>query len=115
MGDQTRKQMVEALRRDIRRLQDKPSARAEVAALKAAVAAIEAGVGRNTGPASPPTAPSPAALKRAVPKAGHSGDPRLARMDALVRSALGEHKRLGSVSVGSMQFVGVAADYEPSK
>jgi len=113
MTPQSRKELVGALRRDIARLQDKPSARAEVAALKAAVTALEGGVVPNSGRASTPAAPSPASLKRPVPKAGYSGDPRLAKMDALVRDALGEHKALRTKSIGAWQFAGVDDAYSP--
>jgi hypothetical protein len=113
MTAQSRKQLVESLRSDVRRLQDKPSARAEVAALKAAIAALEGGVVPNTGRASTPAAPSPASLKRPVPRAGASGDPRLAKMDALVRNVLGEHRKLGTKNVGAWQFAGVDESFDP--
>ena len=119
MTSQSRKQLIETLRADIRRLENNPRASAEVATLQAAVTVLQGGAIPNTvevpnaGRVTTPAAPSPASLKRAVPVAGHSGDPRLEAMDRQVRAALGQGPTLGTKSVGRWQFAGVDETYDP--
>jgi len=115
MDNQTKRRLIAELQGDIWKLERQPNAntKTEVAALRAAVAALEGGVVPNTGRASTPTPPSPASLKRPVPRAGASGDPRLAKLNAIVRRALGEDKKLGTKIIGAYQFCGVASDFDP--
>jgi len=121
MGYQTPKQkLIAELRQIVRSLEANPKEQAGVASVRAALAALEAGptptaagIVPNVGRVHSPAASSPAGLKRGVPVAGHSGDPRLAKLDAIVRNALGQHKKLGTVNRGSWQFAGVSEDYNP--
>jgi hypothetical protein len=120
MGQTPKEKLIADLRRDIRALEANPSEQAGVSLMRDTLAMLEAsttptaaGVAPNVGRVHRPSAPSPAGLKRGVPVAGHSGDPRLAKLDAIVRNALGQHKKLGTVNRGSWQFAGVSEDYNP--
>jgi hypothetical protein len=115
-----KEKLITELRQIVRSLESNPTEQAGVASVRAALAALEAsptptaaGIVPNVGRVHSPAATSPAGMKRGVPVAGHSGDPRLAKMDAIVRAALGQGRTLGTKSVGAWQFAGVDESYNP--
>jgi hypothetical protein len=120
MGKTPKEKLITELRQIIWNFEKNPKEQAGVASVRAALAALEAsptptaaGIVPNVDRVHRSAPPSPASLKRGVPVAGHSGDPRLAKLDAIVRNALGQHKKLGTVNRGAWQFAGVPEDYNP--
>jgi len=107
MGQQatSKQKMIESLREGIRQLAGKPNAATELAGLRSALSVLE---GRPL-----PKVEHVSASKRTAPRAGHSNDPRLRAMDLQVRRAIGENT-VTTKSIGSLQFAGVPADYEPN-